>query len=50
MTGAVFSFMAGTMHPYYNVALAPAVAALVGISVAELWREKRLWRRAWSWR
>ena len=26
VTGAVFSFMAGTVHPYYNVALAPAVA------------------------
>ncbi len=38
VTGAVFSFMDGTIHPYYTVALAPAVAALVGISVAELWR------------
>ncbi|MBJ7337991.1 glycosyltransferase family 39 protein [Mycolicibacterium sp.] len=36
VTGAVFSFMAGTVHPYYNVALAPAVAALVGIAVAQL--------------
>jgi 4-amino-4-deoxy-L-arabinose transferase-like glycosyltransferase len=36
VTGAVFSFMAGTVHPYYNVALAPAVAALVGISVSLL--------------
>jgi 4-amino-4-deoxy-L-arabinose transferase-like glycosyltransferase len=38
VTGAVFSYMDGTVHPYYTVALAPAVAALVGISVAELWR------------
>jgi 4-amino-4-deoxy-L-arabinose transferase-like glycosyltransferase len=36
VTGAVFSFMAGTVHPYYNVALAPAVAALLGIAVAQL--------------
>jgi 4-amino-4-deoxy-L-arabinose transferase-like glycosyltransferase len=36
VTGVVFSFMAGTVHPYYNVALAPAVAALVGIGVAQL--------------
>ena len=28
--------MDGTVHPYYTVALAPAIAALVGISVAEL--------------
>lgn len=40
VTGAVFSFMDGIVHPYYTVALAPAVAALVGISVAELWRGK----------
>jgi 4-amino-4-deoxy-L-arabinose transferase-like glycosyltransferase len=40
VTGAVFSFMAGTVHPYYNVALAPAVAALVGIAVAQLVRRK----------
>ena len=38
VTGVVFSFMDGTIHPYYTVALAPAIAALVGISVAELWR------------
>lgn len=37
-TGVVFSFMQGTIHPYYTVALAPAIAALVGIAVAELWR------------
>jgi len=40
VTGAVFSFMDGIVHPYYTVALAPAVAALVGISAAELWRGK----------
>jgi 4-amino-4-deoxy-L-arabinose transferase-like glycosyltransferase len=40
VTGAVFSFMDGTIHPYYTVALAPAIAALIGISVRELWRGK----------
>ena len=30
--------MDGIIHPYYTVALAPAIAALVGISVRELWR------------
>ncbi len=46
VTAAVFSFMDGTIHPYYTVALAPAVAALVGISVRELWRIRdRLWSR-----
>lgn len=38
VTAVVFSFMDGIIHPYYTVALAPAVAALVGISVVELWR------------
>jgi 4-amino-4-deoxy-L-arabinose transferase-like glycosyltransferase len=38
VTAAVFSFMKGIIHPYYTVALAPAIAALIGISVRELWR------------
>jgi 4-amino-4-deoxy-L-arabinose transferase-like glycosyltransferase len=41
VTGAVFSFMDGIIHPYYTVALAPAIAALVGICVVELWRGRR---------
>ncbi len=41
VTGAVFSFMDGTIHPYYTVALAPAIAALVGISARELWRGRQ---------
>ncbi|ANE79673.1 glycosyl transferase [Mycobacterium adipatum] len=40
VTGAVFSFMDGTIHPYYTVALAPAIAALVGISSVELWHRR----------
>ncbi|OBI77808.1 glycosyltransferase family 39 protein [Mycobacterium sp. E740] len=40
VTGAVFSFMDGIIHPYYTVALAPAIAALVGISGCELWRSR----------
>ncbi|WP_112263274.1 glycosyltransferase family 39 protein [Lentzea terrae] len=38
VTGVVFSFMSGTTHPYYTVALAPSIAALVGIVGRELWR------------
>ena len=38
VTAAVFSFMGGIIHPYYTVALAPAIAALVGISAREMWR------------
>ncbi|WP_433710530.1 ArnT family glycosyltransferase [Nocardia sp. CA-084685] len=40
-TGVVFSYMQGTMHPYYTVALAPAIAALIGIAVVELWRDRQ---------
>ncbi|WP_328362251.1 glycosyltransferase family 39 protein [Mycobacterium sp. NBC_00419] len=41
VTALVFSFMKGIMHPYYTVALAPAVAAVLGISVRELWRGRQ---------
>jgi 4-amino-4-deoxy-L-arabinose transferase-like glycosyltransferase len=46
VTAAVFSFMDGTVHPYYTVALAPSIAAVVGIATVELWRRKdsRVWR------
>ncbi len=37
VTGLVLSFMSGTMHPYYTVALAPGIAALVGIGTVALW-------------
>ncbi|PRZ41481.1 4-amino-4-deoxy-L-arabinose transferase-like glycosyltransferase [Antricoccus suffuscus] len=47
VTGLVFSFMAGIFHAYYTVALAPAVAALVGMGTAALWsRRERWWARA----
>ncbi|MET7399089.1 glycosyltransferase family 39 protein [Dactylosporangium sp. NPDC005572] len=40
VTGLTFSYMSGTTHPYYTVALAPAVAALVAIGGRELWRAR----------
>ncbi|MBW0275754.1 glycosyl transferase [Nocardia sp. MH4] len=46
VTGLVFSFMAGIFHQYYTVALAPAVAALIGIGATQLWGARdRLWVR-----
>ncbi|SFT86969.1 4-amino-4-deoxy-L-arabinose transferase [Geodermatophilus amargosae] len=46
VTGAVFSLMAGIFHEYYTVALAPAVAALVGIGGALVWQRRgRTWAR-----
>jgi 4-amino-4-deoxy-L-arabinose transferase-like glycosyltransferase len=38
VTGLVFSLMSGIVHPYYAVALAPAIGALVGIGGVQLWR------------
>jgi 4-amino-4-deoxy-L-arabinose transferase-like glycosyltransferase len=43
VTGAVFSYMAGIIHPYYSVALAPAIAALAGIGAVLLWRARDQW-------
>jgi 4-amino-4-deoxy-L-arabinose transferase-like glycosyltransferase len=43
VTGLVFTFMNGTVHPYYTVALAPAVAALVGLGSAWAWRLRQGW-------
>ena len=40
LTGIVFSFASGIIHPYYTVALAPAIAALVGIGTVELWQAR----------
>ncbi len=37
-TGITFSLMAGIFHAYYDVALAPAIGALVGMGVTVLWR------------
>ena len=43
----VFSMTSGTIHPYYVVAMAPAVAALVGIGVLYIW--KAYTRRTHVW-
>jgi 4-amino-4-deoxy-L-arabinose transferase-like glycosyltransferase len=37
VTALVFSYAQGIIHPYYTVALAPAIGALVGIGVTWLW-------------
>jgi len=43
VTGLVFSYMSGIIHPYYTVALAPAIGALAGIGFTELWRVRHTW-------
>ncbi|MEU1134753.1 glycosyltransferase family 39 protein, partial [Streptomyces sp. NPDC005900] len=43
VTTGVFSFMAGIFHQYYTVALAPYLAALVGMGATVLWEERGSW-------
>ena len=47
-TGITFAYMQGTIHPYYTVALAPAIGALVGIGSVLLWRHRAVAPRAAS--
>ena len=61
LTGVVFSYMSGIIHPYYTVALVPAIAALTGIGAAALWPLRHTWTArvilagtllitaAWAW-
>ena len=40
VTGVVFSYMQGIIHPYYMVALGPAIGALVGVGATSLWQAR----------
>ncbi|MEO9239447.1 MAG: glycosyltransferase family 39 protein, partial [Jatrophihabitantaceae bacterium] len=40
VTGLVFSYAKGIIHPYYTVALAPAIGAVIGIAATLLWRHR----------
>jgi 4-amino-4-deoxy-L-arabinose transferase-like glycosyltransferase len=42
-TGLVLSYAGGIIHPYYAVALAPGIAALVGLGAVELRRARARW-------
>ncbi|MFF7281790.1 glycosyltransferase family 39 protein [Streptomyces griseorubiginosus] len=44
ITLVVFSFMAGIFHQYYTIALAPYIAAVVGMGAGILWE-----KRAGTW-
>jgi 4-amino-4-deoxy-L-arabinose transferase-like glycosyltransferase len=44
VTAIVFSYMSGIIHSYYAVALAPAIGALVGAGLVDLWKSRfRIW-------
>jgi len=40
VTAVVFSFANGILHPYYTVALAPAIGASIGIGATLLWHNR----------
>lgn len=40
LTFATFSFMSGIFHQYYNIALAPYIAAVTGMGAVLLWRRR----------
>src|SRR5581483_4248607 len=43
ITGLVLSLGQGIIHPYYSVALAPAIGALIAIGGAALWARRDRW-------
>jgi 4-amino-4-deoxy-L-arabinose transferase-like glycosyltransferase len=43
VAGLVLSFMSGTTHSYYAIALAPPIGALTGIGAVVLWRIRHTW-------
>ncbi len=43
VTGLTFSYMAGIFHDYYDIALAPAVAALVAMGGVDAWQRRAGW-------
>jgi 4-amino-4-deoxy-L-arabinose transferase-like glycosyltransferase len=40
VNGLVFSFMGGTIHPYYSVAMAPGLAGVLAIGIGALWNRR----------
>ncbi|MFF7385765.1 glycosyltransferase family 39 protein [Streptomyces griseoluteus] len=48
ITMAVFSFMAGIFHQYYTVALAPYLAAVVGMGAGLLWERREETWAGWA--
>jgi 4-amino-4-deoxy-L-arabinose transferase-like glycosyltransferase len=40
VSGAIYSFMTGVIHPYYTNTLAPPIAVLVGVGATVLWRRR----------
>ena len=45
ITSVLFSFGKGIIHPYYTIALSPAIGGVVGIGAVTLWSRRGLFAR-----
>jgi len=43
VTALLLSYAKGIIHPYYTVALAPAIGAVVAIGATLMWRQRQSW-------
>ncbi|WP_241255411.1 ArnT family glycosyltransferase, partial [Candidatus Protofrankia californiensis] len=43
VTGGVFSYMSGIIHPYYTIAVAPGISGLIVFGGTALWRTRDSW-------
>ncbi|AEH07987.1 MULTISPECIES: ArnT family glycosyltransferase [Protofrankia] len=43
VTGGVFSYMSGIIHPYYTIAVAPGIGGLLAFGGTALWRARDSW-------
>ncbi|HTK62562.1 MAG TPA: glycosyltransferase family 39 protein [Pseudonocardia sp.] len=43
VNGLVFSFMSGTIHPYYSVAMAPGLAGVLAVGAGAFWSRRERW-------
>jgi 4-amino-4-deoxy-L-arabinose transferase-like glycosyltransferase len=43
VTGLLLSYAKGIIHPYYTVALAPAIGAVVAVGAVSMWRRRETW-------
>jgi 4-amino-4-deoxy-L-arabinose transferase-like glycosyltransferase len=43
VTTLTFSYMQGVIHPYYTIALAPEIAAVLAVTCSVLWERRATW-------
>jgi 4-amino-4-deoxy-L-arabinose transferase-like glycosyltransferase len=43
VTALVFSYMQGVIHPYYTIAMAPSIGAVLALTGSVLWEQRATW-------